>query len=75
MPNASSRAFCTSTVSRAASTGKRGPYGLPVAASMLAGPVLTTVADARLGLANASVAMTKNRSVSIGRPAPMIVSQ
>ena len=56
-------------------TGNASPHGLPVSGLIVAGPVVVTFLSLVLRLTSVSVAITKKRSVSIGRPAPMIESQ
>ena len=64
MPRWSASAASTTTWSRIVTVGKREPYGAPVSGSSDAGPVLPWQPPSTLGQ------MTKNRSVSIGRPGP-----
>ena len=68
-------ALCTTTESRIAITGKLMPYGLPVSALIDDGPVVVTIGSLVFKFDNVSALITKNLSVSIGLPAPMIESQ
>ena len=75
IPSESSRAFWTFTKSRMVTIGNDIPYGLPVSGLMEAGPVVTAVGSFTFRFTSVSALTTKNRSVSIALPEPMIASQ
>ena len=75
IPSESSKAFCTFTKSRMVTIGKLIAYGFRVSGLIEAGPVVTVFGSLTLTLTRVSELITKNRSVSIGLPAPMIASQ
>jgi len=61
--------------SRTVRIGKRMPCGLPVLGSIDAGPVVTVCPSFIAWQINPWAAITKNRSVSMGLPDPIMPSQ
>ncbi len=67
-PRCRTSARCTRTRSDTVNSGKRRPYGRPVAGSVDDGPVVPWQPPSRLAQ------ITKKRSVSTGLPGPMRLS-